>query len=262
MNEAVVHAKAGAGENWHEFVLWTLAQGLSGVENLSLIPGTVGAAPIQNIGAYGVELSEVFLKLEAINLNNGVLHTFRAKDCKFGYRDSIFKKALKGKFCITQVYFRLSTHAQLRLEYGAIQRTLAEQQITQPTPRDLSKAVVAIRSAKLPDPATLGNAGSFFKNPTIDTAHFARLQNQYPNMPNYPQGDQRIKVPAGWLIEQCGWKGKRVGETGSYEKQALVLVNYGAATGAEILALSEAIQQSVAEKFEIQLEREVNLWGA
>lgn len=251
---------AGGGENWHRFVLWTLKNNLGGVENLSLIPGTVGAAPIQNIGAYGVELKDVFEKLEAVDLKTGETQIFDKNDCRFGYRESIFKTALKGKFFITKVFFRLTTRRHfLHTGYGDIQNTLDQTGVKSPTIHDVSNAVIAIRTSKLPDPAKLGNAGSFFKNPEISTDFFEKLRAENPAMPFYPQPNNLVKIPAGWLIEQCGWKGKRVGNTGSHARQALVLVNYGGATGEEIWQLAQSIRSSVFEKFGIELTPEVNV---
>ncbi|MEM9848291.1 MAG: UDP-N-acetylmuramate dehydrogenase [Bacteroidota bacterium] len=258
-NETTAIVKAGGGENWHEFVMKCLGKNLGGVENLSLIPGTVGAAPIQNIGAYGVELQDVFERLEATELATGKQYVFDKAACEFGYRDSIFKEDLKGKFFITAVYFRLNKQHQVNVSYGAIQTVLAQRQIEQPNIHDVSQAVIAIRRAKLPDPKALGNSGSFFKNPVIDLTHFEQLQKNFPNIVHYPQADGKIKVPAGWLIEQCGWKGKRIGNTGAYEKQALVLVNYGNASGQEVYELAQAIAQSVEKKFGIRITTEVNV---
>ena len=255
-----VHLKVGAGENWHDFVRYAVVQGLGGVENLSLIPGTVGAAPVQNIGAYGVELQDVFVGLEAVELATGQLHTFTATDCQFGYRDSIFKRQAKGRYCITAVTFALTRHEhRLQLGYGELRRILEQEGVTEPTIADVSRAVIQIRSSKLPDPAVIGNCGSFFKNPETGRDTLERLLAAHPQMPHFDLPDGGVKIPAGWLIEQCGWKGKRVGNTGSYAKQALVLVNYGGATGAEVAALAAAIIQSVEEKFGIRLEAEVNM---
>lgn len=248
----------GAGENWHEGVRWSLEQGWGGLENLSLIPGTMGAAPIQNIGAYGVELCDVFESLEAIHLPTGQLHHFSRADCQFGYRDSVFKQRYKGQYLIARVCLRLARSRPLHTDYGDIRQELAKLDHP-PGHRDVSEAVIRIRQSKLPDPAQIGNAGSFFKNPVVEAAHYEALAAQYPSMPHYPQADGRVKVPAGWLIEACGWKGHRRGACGVHERQALVLVNHGGASGAEILALSEEIQASVAQRFGIALEREVNL---
>jgi UDP-N-acetylmuramate dehydrogenase len=252
---------AGAGENWHEFVLWSLAQGLGGLENLSLIPGSVGAAPIQNIGAYGVELADVFDHLEAVDLHTGATLRMDGAECSFGYRDSFFKKEGLGRYCITKVFFRLSAaHHRLHLEYGAIRETLAEMGIAEPGIHDISRAVIHIRSSKLPDPALIGNAGSFFKNPEIDSADLERLQQLLPDLAAYPAGEGRHKIPAARLIEACGWKGYRQGDAGCYEKQALVLVNYGHAAGAEILDLARRVAESVWERYGVRIVPEVNVW--
>ena len=256
-----VWISVGGGENWHKLVLWCIAKGYGGIENLSLIPGTVGASPIQNIGAYGVELKDVFDHLEAIELSTGKKKIFTKADCQFGYRESVFKKKLKNKYFITKVYLTLThdTH-QLNMDYGAIKAILQEQKITQPSIKDISDAVIAIRSSKLPDPAVLGNSGSFFKNPEIDRSQFLSLQEKFPNIVFYDLPNGRVKVPAGWLIEQCGWKGKRVGNTGAHAKQALVLVNYGAATGKEVESLAYDIIASVQERYGILLSPEVNVF--
>lgn len=258
--EYSVLVSAGGGTSWHAFVLWCVARGYGGVENLSLIPGTVGAAPIQNIGAYGVEIKDVFEYLEALELATGKIRTFQAADCRFGYRDSVFKHQLKGQYCILKVVFRLSKNQhQFHTTYGAIQETLAAMGIVHPDIASISEAVIRIRTSKLPDPAKLGNAGSFFKNPEIDAAQFSVLEQSFPNILHFPTAEGRQKIPAGWLIEQCGWKGKRTGDAGCYEKQALVLVNYGQASGQEILDLAKAIIASVESKFGIALTPEVNL---
>ncbi len=258
-SEEEVILSAGGGENWHEFVLWCVNRGYGGVENLSLIPGTVGASPIQNIGAYGVELKDVFVKLYAVELSTGDVQMFSHEDCQFAYRDSIFKNKLKEKYCITKVFFRLSKKPILNLSYGAIQNILEAQQIKQPTIKDISNTVIAIRQSKLPDPAVLGNSGSFFKNPIIPQAKFEALRLTFPNIVSYELPDGQYKIPAGWLIEQCGWKGKRIGNAGAYAKQALVLVNYGGATGAEVWTLAKKIAASVKNKFGIELITEVNV---
>ncbi|MCC7466877.1 MAG: UDP-N-acetylmuramate dehydrogenase [Saprospiraceae bacterium] len=255
-----VWVEAGGGENWHQFVLWAVETGLGGIENLSLIPGTVGAAPIQNIGAYGVELKDVFVKLTAVSLKTGHLKQFTRKSCRFGYRDSVFKREEKGKWCITSVVFSLTrTRHQLNTSYGDIANTLASMGIAKPDIADVSRAVIQIRSSKLPDPAKIGNCGSFFKNPETSREVLDRILQTHPKAPHYPLPDGRVKIPAGWLIEQCGWKGKRVGNTGCYEKQALVLVNYGGAVGAEVKALALDIIRSVQQTFGIELEPEVNI---
>lgn len=262
IEETDTHAivRVGAGENWHQFVLWCLDQDLGGVENLSLIPGTVGAAPIQNIGAYGVELKDVFHHLEAMEVATGNMHTFSHAECRFGYRDSVFKNKLKGKYCITQVYLKLTKLAhQLNTSYGAIRETLAAHDVTEPTIRDISNAVIDIRSSKLPDPAKIGNSGSFFKNPEIPVEQFTELQQRFPHIISFPGSNGKIKVPAGWLIEQCGWRGTRRGDAGCYDKQALVLVNYGNAKGEEIWRLAQDIVASVQDTFGITLTPEVNI---
>ncbi|MBK7338277.1 MAG: UDP-N-acetylmuramate dehydrogenase [Saprospirales bacterium] len=250
---------AGAGENWHELVTWTLEQNLGGLENLSLIPGSVGAAPIQNIGAYGVELTQVFDHLEAMELSSGAIHTFDRAACRFGYRDSVFKQELKGKYAITRVFLRLQKKPALNTGYGAIRDILAEWGIAAPTIHDVSRAVIHIRRSKLPDPALLGNAGSFFKNPEVEAAQLQALLQAHPNLVHYPLPGGRAKIPAGWLIEQCGWKGKRVGNTGCHAQQALVLVNYGGATGAEIWEHARRVADSVKEQFGVELGVEVNV---
>ncbi|MBK8343175.1 MAG: UDP-N-acetylmuramate dehydrogenase [Bacteroidetes bacterium] len=258
-DDEFVWVKAAGGEIWHELVMFCVNLNLGGIENLSLIPGTVGAAPIQNIGAYGVELTDVFETLEAIDIVTGELKIFSKAECAFGYRTSVFKTNLKGKYFITAVTFKLSKHPIIKMQYGAIKDVLAAQQIDAPTIKDISNAVIAIRSSKLPDPKILGNAGSFFKNPEISNTHYNDLKLVYPEMPGFTTQNNLTKVPAGWLIEQCGWKGKRVGNTGAHKDQALVLVNYGNATGQEIIALAETIQQSVMDKFGIAIVPEVNL---
>jgi len=255
-----IFVKVQAGENWHEFILWCINHNYGGVENLSLIPGNVGTAPIQNIGAYGVELKDSMHELEALEIDTANAKTFANKDCEFGYRNSVFKNELKGKYIITSVTFKLTknTH-KLNSSYGAIQSELDKNNIINPTIKDISKAVISIRQSKLPDPKEIGNSGSFFKNPVISTSDFRNLQKTYPDAPHYVVSKNEIKVPAGWLVEQCGFKGKRFGDAGVHKKQALVLVNYNNATGREILELSKNIQKTVLEKFEIQLETEVNI---
>jgi len=260
LGEGKMLLTAGGGENWHELVRWSLNQGLGGLENLSLIPGTVGAAPIQNIGAYGVELQEVFHHLEAVNIQTGKLHRFDKEDCQFGYRNSIFKNELKGQYFITRVAMVLTTeNHRIETSYGAIQQELSNHHITKPTPKDISDAVIRIRSSKLPDPAEIGNSGSFFKNPVVSKEQFGTIARDHPEAPYYPLPDGSIKVPAGWLIEQCGWKGKRVGNTGTYKNQALVLVNHGNATGMEVWEHAERIMESVEKQFGIRLQPEVNV---
>jgi len=254
-----IYVKAGAGENWHDFVTYTMKRNWGGLENLSLIPGLVGAAPIQNIGAYGVELKDSFYELEAYDRQAQKVYTLGVNDCRFGYRDSIFKSAEKGRYIILNVTFILRKMPVLRTSYGAIREELKKMGVESPTIQDVSQAVINIRRSKLPDPAEIGNAGSFFKNPVVDQAKFRKLSEKYAEMPAYPHEEKSVKLAAGWLIEQCGWKGYRKGDAGVHKDQALVLVNYGKATGAEILELSEKIEASVYRKFGIVLEREVNV---
>ena len=253
-----VMVEAEAGEPWHEFVCWTLAQGLGGMENLSLIPGTVGAAPMQNVGAYGVEVKDVFAGLTALDRHTGELQDFTLADCRFGYRDSLFKQQ-QGRWVILRVRFWLDREAPLHLEYGPVRNRLAEQGITVPTPKAVSEAICQIRREKLPDPAVLGNAGSFFKNPVVPQALAQALTQQWPGMVSYPQPDGQVKLAAGWLIEQAGWKGHRRGDAGVHKDQALVLVNHGAATGAQIMALARDIQADIHARFGVTLEMEPNL---
>lgn len=248
--------QAGAGENWHDFVGWTLAQGWPGLENLALIPGTVGAAPIQNIGAYGVEMAERFAFLEAMDLATSEMVTFSRADCRFGYRDSIFKNEAADRFLILAVTFRLPKRWRPITTYADVARELDTGRITEPTPVQIAEAVIAIRSRKLPDPAHIGNVGSFFKNPVVAAGVFAALLARHPTLPHYPQADGQIKLAAGWLIEQCGWKGKNWGPVGVYDKQALVLVNRGGAHGRQVLELARAIQASVQAQFGVWLEPE------
>ncbi len=249
--------EVGAGEVWHELVMHCIAQDWAGLENLSLIPGTVGASPMQNIGAYGVEIKDVFESLQALHRETLEMHSFDAEACQFGYRESVFKQAFKEQFVITSVTFRLSKTPNFHLEYGAIREVLAANGIDQPSIRDISDAVIQIRQSKLPDPKEIGNAGSFFKNPTIPASQFEALKSSFPSIPGYPSSEG-VKVAAGWLIEQAGWKGKRIGDVGVHVKQALVLVNYGNGSGEEIKSLAQQIQASVLEKFGIQLHPEVN----
>jgi len=253
-----VLVEAEAGEPWHPFVLWTLEQGLAGLENLSLIPGTVGASPIQNIGAYGVEIKDVFAGLTALDSETGILREFSQDDCAFGYRDSLFKQQ-PGRFLILRVRFALRRQAALHLEYGPIRQRLAEQGITVPSAQDVSRAVCAIRSEKLPDPQQLGNAGSFFKNPLVPAAAAQTLCDRYPELVGYPQADGQVKLAAGWLIEKAGWKGFRDGDAGVHRLQALVLVNHGLATGEQLLDLARRIQADVLERFGVSLEIEPNV---
>lgn len=254
-----VWIKAMAGEVWHDLVLYAVENNFGGIENLSLIPGYVGAAPMQNIGAYGVELKSCFELLEAYHIKKEEVHVFDQEDCGFGYRDSVFKKDLKHQYIILSVTLKLDKKHHVNTTYGAIADTLEQRGINNPTIKDVSDVVIFIRSNKLPHPDKLGNAGSFFKNPVIAHEHIEKIKKTYPDVPLYPVNAQFSKVPAGWLIEQCGWKGKVVGHTGTYKNQALVLVNHGGASGKEILALSQEIQTSVKDKFEISLQPEVNI---
>ena len=250
------YVKVGAGEKWHDFVMYCVERNYAGVENLSLIPGSVGAAPIQNIGAYGVEQKSVFHELSAIDINDNKTITLTNQQCRFGYRDSIFKNEVKGKYIITHVIFKLFKKPIFNTTYGAIDQELNRMGIRELSISAISKAVCNIRSSKLPDPDQLGNAGSFFKNPVVSNDQYESIKKNFPNISAYKDA-VGMKLAAGWLIEQCGWKGKRIGNTGSHKDQALVLVNYGNASGEEVYALSEEILQSVKEKFGVQLEREV-----
>ena len=255
-----VTVKVLSGENWHDFVLWCLNKDYGGVENLSLIPGNVGAAPIQNIGAYGVELRDVFVSCEAIHIETQLEKTFTKADCKFGYRDSVFKQEFKGKYIITSVSLKLSKYNhKLHTKYGAISAQIESMGIKKPTLRDISEAVIHIRQSKLPDPKEIGNSGSFFKNPIISISDFYELQSAFPNVPHYVVSDTKIKVPAGWLIETAGFKGKRFGDHGVHNKQALVLVNYGNASGKAIYQLAQLIQKTIYRLFNIHIETEVNI---
>ena len=256
-NDEEVVVEAQAGENWHAFVCWALDQGYGGLENLSLIPGNVGTAPIQNIGAYGVELKDVFAGCTALNRNNFTVQDFDLSQAKFGYRSSYFKTQGKNQYIICSVRFRLTKrNHRLATSYGAISSALGD---TVASPQNIAKAVIAIRQSKLPDPAVLGNSGSFFKNPVLTKTDFDRLQKDYPKLPHYPQADGTVKVPAGWLIDTLGFKGKRRGDAGVHEHQALVLVNHGNAKGKEILALAEEIQEAIKSTFGIALKAEVNI---
>lgn len=257
-DEHHVYVKAGAGENWHRFVMYCIDRNLAGVENLSLIPGNVGASPMQNIGAYGVEIRDVFHDLEALHIKSKKILTFSNTDCEFGYRESVFKNKYKGEYVILSVTYRLNKVPEYHTSYGAVAEEL--QRINRGTSiQTISQAIINIRSSKLPDPAKIGNAGSFFKNPTLPADKYERLKSAHPGVPAYPQEDGSVKIAAGWLIEQCGWKGYRKGDAGCHERQALVLVNYGNATGKEIYDLSDDIKRSVHTKFGVLLEREVNI---
>ena len=257
-DESTIFLKVGAGEVWHELVLYAIANGFGGIENLSLIPGRVGASPMQNIGAYGVELKDVFYELEAWNIDKEQLETFNSDQCQFGYRESVFKNNYKDQYLILNVTFQLSKHPKINVSYGAIIDTLEEMSISNPSIKEVSDAVIAIRSSKLPNPAEIGNAGSFFKNPVIGNTQVAQLKQTYPNMPSYHVDEDSTKVPAGWLIEQAGWKGKSFGKYGVHKNQALVLVNYGGAKGNDIKDLAYDIQKDIAAKFGIVIEPEVN----
>ena len=258
--EEHIWVRAGAGVIWHDFVQYAVQHQWAGIENLALIPGTVGAAPMQNIGAYGVEIKDTFDFLDALNLETGVLERFDAAACQFGYRESFFKHAGKGLYLIASVCFKLAKKAELHTAYGAIQDVLNEQGIQNPSIQDVANAVIQIRQSKLPDPKEIGNSGSFFKNPTVSATEAERLKASFPNIPSYPVvGSTEVKFPAGWFIEQAGWKGFRDGDAGVHAKQALVLVNYGNATGLQLLALSEKIKKSVESKFGVLLETEVNI---
>lgn len=255
-----VYVKAQAGENWHEFVLWCIANNYGGLENLSLIPGNIGTSPIQNIGAYGVEIKDTFHKLKALNVNTLERRIFTNEECNFGYRNSIFKKELKDKYIITSVIFKLTKiNHKLNYSYGAIQSELDIKGITNPSIKDISDCVISIRNSKLPNPEEIGNSGSFFKNPIISLTQFKKLKIGYPQIPFYKISETEVKVPAGWLVEQAGFKGKRFGDAGVHDKQALVLVNYGNATGQEIYKLAQTIQQKIKDLFNISLEIEVNV---
>ncbi len=259
-DDQFVWIKAGGGENWHEFVLFTVDHAWGGLENLSLIPGTVGAAPMQNIGAYGTEIKDSFVYLEALNLETLEIEKFDSYQCAFGYRESYFKHAGKGKYLIVKVCFKLNKHPQINTSYGIINEVLKAHGIENPSIKDVSNAVIEIRQSKLPDPKEIGNSGSFFKNPTLSINKAQEVIEKYPSIPRYVvEGSNDIKFPAGWLIEQAGWKGYRKGDAGVHAKQALVLVNYGNAKGEELIKLSEEIKQSVLSKFGIKLETEVNI---
>ncbi|WP_422004997.1 UDP-N-acetylmuramate dehydrogenase [Roseivirga pacifica] len=253
------YVEAQAGENWHQFVMHCIANNWAGVENLSLIPGTVGAAPMQNIGAYGVEIIQVFDHLKAMEIATGEIHTFNKEDCLFGYRESIFKKSLKGKYVITSVCFKLKKTPDFNTSYGAIAQTLEDMGVTELSIKAVSDAVIHIRQTKLPDPKEIGNSGSFFKNPEVDKIDFEGLRAEFPSIPGYPLPDNKVKIPAAWLIDQDGWKGKTFGQIGVHKNQPLVLVNYGGGKGADIKALAFKIQASVATKFGIELTPEVNI---
>ena len=258
-HEDHVVIKVGAGEVWHDFVQWSLAEGFYGLENLSLIPGSVGAAPIQNIGAYGVEVREFIESVEAYDFE-GEIRCFAKESCQFGYRESVFKSEYRDRLLITHVIFKLSKTANLKLDYGKIKEELSIQKVLNPTPMDVAKAVIAIRQSKLPDPQKLGNAGSFFKNPVVKKSELERLQKDYPEIPFYRQEEKSlVKLPAGWLIEKSGWKGKRVGDAGVHSEQALVIVNHGDATGEELLNVAKEVKSDVLKLFKIDIVPEVRV---
>ncbi len=257
-DEEFIYVKASAGENWHQFVLYCIKNNFAGIENLTLIPGNVGASPMQNIGAYGVEIKDVFYSLDAFHLQEKTIITFNNSDCNFGYRESVFKRKYSGQFVILNVTFQLRKKPITNISYGAIQQELEAMGVTEVSIAAISNAVAKIRQSKLPDPKVIGNAGSFFKNPTISKDHFDQLKNQFPSIVGYPVAE-KIKVAAGWLIEACGWKGYRNGDAGCHSKQALVLVNYDHAHGTDILRLAKEIMASVNEKFDIELEPEINI---
>lgn len=259
-DEEHVWLDVASGEIWHELVMHAISNGWSGIENLALIPGTVGAAPMQNIGAYGVEAKETIESVSFWHIEDKTMITLNNVDCRFGYRDSIFKHELKNKVFICSVCFRLNKKPAYNISYGAIEQELQRMNVTDISIKAIADAVIAIRSSKLPDPKKIGNAGSFFKNPTIPASQYEQLRATYPGIPSYPVSETAVKIPAGWMIEQCGWKGVRKGNAGVHEKQALVLVNHGNASGGDVWALSEEILQSVKSKYGIELEREVQIW--
>lgn len=254
-----VTVSAGAGVDWDTFVEWTVSKGFGGLENLSLIPGKVGATPIQNIGAYGVEVKDLITQVRTISTENGELRIFENNECEFGYRNSIFKRDLRGKYMVTRVYYKLTTDTALNLSYGSLKDEVSS--LGDITLKNVRQAVINIRQSKLPDPEIIGNAGSFFKNPVVTTDQGARFKNRFPDMPVYSDRDGYVKLASGWLIDKCEWKGVRRGDAGVHNKQALVLVNYGNASGKELLELSEEIKNSVSDRFGIDLEREVEIVG-
>ena len=259
-DEHFVWVESQAGENWHEFVLWTINQNFGGLENMSLIPGNVGTTPVQNIGAYGTEVKDTFVSCDAMNITTHDMKTFTKEECHFGYRESIFKHEAKDQYVITSVIFKLTkTNHKINTSYGDITKELENKNITNPTLKDVSNAVIAIRQSKLPDPKELGNSGSFFKNPIISRTLFNEVKAKFPEIKHYDVSETEVKVPAGWLIEQAGFKGKRFGDAGIHKNQALVLVNYGNATGQEILNVSKDIQKTIFEKYGIAIEAEVNV---
>ncbi len=259
-NTDFVWVKAAAGENWHDLVLYAIENGWGGIENLSLIPGSVGAAPLQNIGAYGVEIKDTIHEVKALNIPTGEVHVFDKNDCQFGYRESIFKNEAKDKYVVLSITLKLAKKPNFNIEYGAIQEVLNKSGVNSPSIKAISDAVISIRKSKLPNPAEIGNAGSFFKNPEILVSQYNKLKAEFPELPSYPLNENMVKVPAGWLIEQAGWKGHREGDIGVHAKQALVLVNYGNGNGLQIKDLSERIKKSIQQKFGINLQTEVNIF--
>nr|WP_315179747.1 UDP-N-acetylmuramate dehydrogenase [uncultured Flavobacterium sp.] len=259
-NDDFVWVESQAGESWHEFVLWTIDQNFGGLENMSLIPGNVGTTPVQNIGAYGTEIKDTFVSCEAMTIEKQEMKTFTKDECHFGYRESVFKNEVKNQYIITSVVFKLTkTNHKINTSYGDISSELEKNNITNPTLKDVSNAVIAIRQSKLPDPKELGNSGSFFKNPILLKSDFEKIHQQFPDMKYFDISETEVKVPAGWLIEQAGFKGKRFGDAGIHKNQALVLVNYGNATGQEILNVSKNIQETIFKTFGIHIEAEVNV---
>jgi len=259
LNEDKVIVSAGAGVNWDDFAAWSVNKGFGGIENLSLIPGNVGATPVQNIGAYGVEVKDQIVKVKTINVNDGSIRVFSNSECEFGYRTSIFKNREKGKYLVTRVYYRLTTKPLLNLSYDSLKEEVNK--LGKETLKNARQAVINIRHNKLPDPDLIGNAGSFFKNPVVQRSIAGNLKDEYPGMPVYDDREGYMKLAAGWLIDRCGWKGKKIEDAGVHDKQALVIINYGKATGKEIYDLSEEIKKSVYKKFGIELEREVEVVG-
>lgn len=258
-NQQSIFLKIGAGENWHELVMYCVDNGWGGIENLSLIPGNTGTAPMQNIGAYGVEIKETFIELEALEISSGKIVKFNNSDCEFGYRESVFKNKMKNQYIILNITLELKKNPVLNINYGDVKAILESQNIKNPTIREVSNAIISIRQSKLPDPKKIGNSGSFFKNPIVSLNQLELIKKKYPNVVNYEINENEFKIAAGWLIERAGWKGKKFNNYGVHEKQALVLVNYGLANGMEIFELSEKIILDIKDKFGITLEREVNI---
>lgn len=259
-SEDFITVEVGAGESWHQFVMWCIDRNLGGLENLSLIPGKVGAAPMQNIGAYGVEQNQCFIQLRAIDLSNGIEKVFDKETCAFGYRESIFKHEAKDKYIITHVTYRLAKKPAINITYGAIQSKLDDHNIDKPTIKDVSDAIIEIRKSKLPDPKEIPNTGSFFKNPIVEKSIYDRIAKEYDHVPSYPVDDAMVKIPAAWLIQTAGYKGKRVGDAGTHKSHALVLVNYGNASGEDLFSFARQIQDAVETTFDIRLQLEVNIW--